>query len=411
MVNAARTPAGRTRAVSVLVCCALVAFLDGFDTQAIAPAAPEIARELGLAPSAMGPVFSASQIGFLIGAFLFGPLGDRHGRKRTLLLCTGLFAAGTLVTAFADSMPVLLVCRLVAGLGLGGASPNFVSLVGEFAPPERRARAITMLWAMVPLGGMTGAFAGAALLPTFGWHSIFLVGAIAPLPVMAAVAWLVPESREVVPQGEAAPVSALFAGDARRATAWLWLASFMTWTTLVVTALWMPTLLQRAGWSLPSASSMLALNNGGGVIGALVVGALIGHEGAGRALRLTLVSAAVAILLMGFALGSGPLFAALALAAGFAASAAGGAMLAVSAETYPPAARSTGVGWALGVGRIGTVIGPLAVGGLIGAGAPVPVAFTVLAAVALSGAGAAFILGRIAARNASAGQPRKQPGD
>jgi AAHS family 4-hydroxybenzoate transporter-like MFS transporter len=178
-------PARASYARRVLICCALVAFLDGFDTQAIAPAAPAIARQLGVAPAAMGPTFAASQIGFLIGAFLFGALGDRHGRKRMLLVCTGLFTLGTLGTALAGSMPILLACRLLAGLGLGGASPNFVSLASEFAAPERRARVVTMLWAAVPLGGMAGAFTSGLLLPRAGWHAVFLLGASAPCPCLS----------------------------------------------------------------------------------------------------------------------------------------------------------------------------------------------------------------------------------
>lgn len=117
----------------VIIGCAIVAFLDGFDTQAIGPAIPAIAAQLGLRPDAMGSVLGASQVGFLIGAFLFGALGDRFGRKRMLLLTTGLFALGTMATAVSGSLEALLISRIVTGLGLGGASPNFISMVGEFA--------------------------------------------------------------------------------------------------------------------------------------------------------------------------------------------------------------------------------------------------------------------------------------
>lgn len=385
--------ASRPLARRVILCCAVVALLDGFDTQAIGPAIPQIARDLRLAPTAMGSVFSASQVGFLLGALLFGPLGDRFGRKRILLFTTALFAIGTLFTAFAGTLPVLLVCRVLTGLGLGGASPNFVSLVGEFTPAERRARAVTMLWAAVPFGGMIGSFVAGQILPTHGWHAIFLLGAALPLPALLAIAFVLPESREtrIAPP---APVSSLFTPDMRGTTLLLWLASFMTWSTLVVTALWMPALLQRAGWSGPAAASMLALNNGGGVVGTLVVGMLIGREGAGRALRNTLGAAALLILLLGLALHAAPLFALLAIAAGFAASAAGGAMLAVSAGVHAPGVRATGVGWALGVGRSGTVLGPFAIGILLAQGAPATAAFAIIAGVALIGLFAAILLMR-----------------
>lgn len=377
----------------VILGCAIVAFLDGFDTQAIGPAIPAIATQLGLRPDAMGSVLGASQIGFLIGAFLFGALGDRFGRKRMLLLTTALFALGTLATALSGSLPVLLLSRVVTGLGLGGASPNFISLVGEFAAPERRARTVTMLWAAVPLGGMVGAFTTGQIVPLYGWHTVFLIGAIAPVPVLAAVALLFPESREAA-HIEARPVGALFARDIRTTTLLLWITSFLTWSTIVVTALWLPALLQRAGWSGPHAASMLALNNGGGIIGTLVVGLLIGRGGAHRALVAALVAAGGLIALMGTLTSVAPVFAALAIAAGCATSAAGGTLLAVSAGTYAPAARSTGVGWALGVGRTGTVLGPLAIGIMLGMGASVAAAFAAIAAIAFLGGLTALLLTR-----------------
>ncbi len=377
----------------VILGCAIVAFLDGFDTQAIGPAIPAIAAQLGLMPEAMGSVLGASQVGFLIGAFLFGVLGDRLGRKRMLLFTTALFAVGTLATALSASLPMLLLSRVVTGLGLGGASPNFVSLVGEFTPEARRARTVTMLWAAVPFGGMVGAFATGQILPHYGWHSIFLIGAAAPVPVMAAMALLFPESREVAHE-RTAPVAALFTRDIRATTLLLWITSFMTWSTVVVTALWLPALLQRAGWAAPHAATMLALNNGGGIIGTLVVGLMITRGGVKHALVAALATAGCLIALMGLLTATPFAFAVLAIGAGCATSAAGGTLLAVSAGTYEPAARSTGVGWALGVGRVGTVLGPLAVGVMLGLGASVMMAFAAIALLALLGVLAATGLAR-----------------
>ncbi|WOF42996.1 MFS transporter [Sphingopyxis indica] len=377
----------------VVIGCAVVAFLDGFDTQAIGPAIPAIAKELGLQPDTMGSVLGASQVGFLVGAFLFGALGDRFGRKQMLLVTTGLFALGTLATALSGTLPILLLSRVATGLGLGGASPNFISLVGEFTPQRLRAKAVTMLWAAVPLGGMVGAFTTGQILPTHGWHAIFVIGAIAPLPVLAWIALVFPESREVAHE-QVAPVSALFTPEIRATTVLLWITSFMTWSTIVVTALWLPGLLQRAGWSGPDAASMLALINGGGIVGTLVVGFLLGRGDAPRALVASLVAAGSLIALLGLLTDAPRLFAVLAICAGFATSAAGGTLLAVSAGTYPPTARSTGVGWALGVGRVGTVIGPIAVGEMLRLGASVTAAFTTLAFVALLGVLASSALGR-----------------
>ena len=129
----------------VVVLCSLIGFLDGFDTQSVGPAASAIAAELGLRISALGPVFSASQAGFLVGALSCGPLGDRFGRKRVLLVAIALFALCTLGTARVHSYEALLACRVMVGLGLGGATPNFVSLASEFSPPKLRNRVVTMI--------------------------------------------------------------------------------------------------------------------------------------------------------------------------------------------------------------------------------------------------------------------------
>ncbi len=397
-MNAPIQPDAATTGRRVFVLCALVAFLDGFDTQSIGPAAPAIAHRWGLTPAKLGPVFSASQLGFLIGALLFGAAGDRLGRKRVLILTTALFAVATLGTIFAPSYDTLILCRVLAGLGLGGASPNFVSLACEFATPARRAKLVTWLWAAVPLGGMAGSFASAALLPRAGWQAVFLLGAIAPVPLLIVMVRMMPESREVK-SDNVAPASALFADGMAPRTMLLWLASFMTWTTLVVTALWTPALLQRAGWAPSTAASMLALNNGGGVFGTLVVGALIGRISAQGALRLVLVGAGIFIALMGIAVDHVGSFALMAILAGCCASAAGGAMLAVSAGLYPPEVRATAVGWALGFGRIGTVLGPAAVGLLAADAWSVAAIYGAIASVAVVGAVLVHFLG-------IAGRPR-----
>ena len=208
VIDSARTRGVPTSTVSaggqapsfgrVVVLCSLIGFLDGFDTQSVGPAASAIAAELGLRISALGPVFSASQAGFLVGALSCGPLGDRFGRKRVLLVAIALFALCTLGTALTHSYEALLACRVMVGLGLGGATPNFVSLASEFSPPKLRNRVVTMMWAAVPLGGMTASFAGAAILPTLGWKALFVTGCVAPLLLLPILYVFLPESHETV---------------------------------------------------------------------------------------------------------------------------------------------------------------------------------------------------------------------
>lgn len=379
--------------------CSMVAFLDGFDTQSIAPAAPFIAGDLGRPLSSMGAVFSASQLGFLVGAMIFGAVGDRVGRKRALLVATGAFGLASLATACVGSYGLLLLCRIVAGVGLGGVTPNFVSLACEHSPPERRAQIVTMMWAAVPFGGMSGAFVSAALIPSLSWKAVFVLGGAAPVLLLPVLQRLLPESREVLPSRDRdsplRSVAALFQQQRALATLILWMISFMTWMTVVVVAFWTPTLLVRAGASTSAAASILALNNGGGVIGTLVIGSILSRVRPQRLLQMAFVAAALFIASIG---SSVAVFAALALVsllAGFFSSAVAGGILAVSANTYPTSARATGVGWALGVGRLGSIVGPLAAGVLVEGAWSIERIYLVLACPALLAAGLIFIFGKV----------------
>lgn len=358
----------------VYILCGLVAFLDGFDTQAIGPAADAIAVSIGIDIKDFGPVFSASQIGFLIGAVLFSALGDRFGRKRLLVAGTFVIAFSSLGTAFARSYNELVLIRVLAGLGLGGVTPLFISLASEFAPPALRARVVTMLWAAVPIGGMVGSFTSSATLSQLGWQAIFFLGFGVPLLLIPVLVVLLPESREVqrrsdgngAPDTRVSPVGALFGEGRGLATMWLWLASWMTWLLLVVIGVWTPSLLQRAGWTIPMAASMLGLLNAGGVVGTFLTGAALRFISPQRALMLALIAAAASLVMLGTFSHSVAIVAVAASLAGFFSSAAGGALLALSASLYPERVRATGVGWALGFARTGAVLGPVGVGMLVG---------------------------------------------
>jgi len=391
----------------VVALCALVAFLDGFDTQSIGPAAASMATALGVPLSAFGPVFSATQAGFLLGAISFSPLGDRFGRKRMLLIATFLFAIASLLTALSQSLSLLHASRILAGLGLGGATPNFIGLASEYSPPAARARTVTILWAAVPLGGMVGGFASSVSLPVFGWQAMFYLGFVAPLAVIPALLIAMPESGEALHGGDThagriaseLPVAKLFASGRALPTIWLWLASFMTWMVLVVVALWTPSLMKQAGFSTAAAASILAFNNGGGILGTIVMGWAIAKIRPHTALMIAFVAAGIFVAAIGWEVGTGTMapfavVAATSALAGFFSSAAGGGIVGVSASTYPGEIRATGAGWAIGVGRIGSIVGPLIVGTLIAGGWLVPEIYLAIALPAIAAAGFVWLLAR-----------------
>src|SRR5579859_6723772 len=167
--------------VKLLLICATVLFLDGFDTTAIGYVAPVLAKEWNIGKAALGPVFSAGLFGLMIGALLFGPLADRIGRKRIILFSTLAFGIGTLVTAFVQDVNTLLAIRFLTGLGLGGAMPNTIALTSEFSPHRRRATMVMAMFCGFSVGAALGGFLAAGLIPYFGWRAVFIVGGAAPL--------------------------------------------------------------------------------------------------------------------------------------------------------------------------------------------------------------------------------------
>src|ERR1700730_7156695 len=172
-------PVGRFQ-IGLLLTCAAVLFLDGFDTQAIGYVAPALAKEWGLTKGALGPVFSAGLFGLMIGALIFGPLADRIGRKNIIIFSTLAFGIGALVTAFVQDVNTLLAIRFLTGLGLGGAMPNTIAMTSEFSPHRRRATMVMIMFCGFSVGAALGGLLAAALMPHFGWRSVFIVGGAAP---------------------------------------------------------------------------------------------------------------------------------------------------------------------------------------------------------------------------------------
>src|SRR5471030_171027 len=180
--------------VGLLLTCAAVLFLDGFDTQAIGYVAPALAKEWGLTKAALGPVFPAGLFGLMIGALVFGPLADRIGRKKIIIFSTLAFGLGALVTAFVQDVNSLLAIRFLTGLGLGGAMPNAIALTSEFNPRRRRATMVMIMFCGFSVGSALGGLLAAALIPQFGWRSVFVVGGLAPLLLAPVLALKLPES-------------------------------------------------------------------------------------------------------------------------------------------------------------------------------------------------------------------------
>ena len=401
--------------IRIAILCGFIALLDGFDLQIIGLAAPAIAQLLQIAPAKMGGVFSAALAGLTLGAFGLGPIADRFGRKRVLLgstLCFGIF---TLATPLADSYNTLLLARFLTGLGLGGAVPCCIALTSEYTPPRQRAIVIGFLWAGFPLGGVIGGLLGSWLIPTLGWQWLFWIGGVVPLLTVLLLLALLPESVGYLVYSRAPPsriaallqrvcntpispdanfvlgeertqsaqVSQLFSHGRTLGTLLIWASFFIVYMQLVANSAWSPILLRNVGVPVPSSALAMAAFNFGSVIGTSTAGLLLTRFGSAVVLPIAMIGTLVAYGLVGYAAPDINLIIMLESFIGLFLGCASTSLIALSALYYPTPIRSTGIGWALGMGRVGSFMGPLIVGAMLGGGWSVASIFVVIAAPAL----------------------------
>jgi AAHS family 4-hydroxybenzoate transporter-like MFS transporter len=407
----------------VLLLASATVVLDGFDIQLLGFAIPALIRDWGLTRAAFVPVIALSLIAMSAGTAAAGVLGDRYGRRPTLIASVAFFGLATIATAFCGSITTFSALRILAALGLGGAMPNAVALLAEFTPRRRRSFAVTFSMICMPVGGLLAGLVSASVMPLHGWQAVFVIGGLVPLLFTLLLAALLPESPDfllakprhaaalsklhqrfgienaitVVPELASAPKTApgyrvLFAAAFIRDTLLLWAAFFCTLTAAYCVFNWIPTLLSQLGFDLSVASSGLAMFNFGGIAGALV-GALtldqLGSRGITRCFALAGAGACVTTGLM-LAASSGALAAVAALfAAGFFIAGLQPMLFALCANVYPDYVRATGVGAALAVGRLGAICSSVLGAVLIGSGATAYFGFL---AVLMCGTTAALVL-------------------
>lgn len=383
--------------VATLLLCFLIVAVDGFDTASIGFIAPAIREQWSLDPAHLAPVFGAGLFGLMIGALAFGPVADRIGRKATLLLCVAWFGVASLVSAWSPTLQILVLLRFVTGLGLGGAMPNAITLSSEYAPEKNRSVLVTTMFCGFTFGSALGGILAAFLVAHLGWHSVLLVGGLVPVVLVPLLAWLLPESvrymvirgqaperitrilRRIAPAedlrdvryaaGEAAPagspVRQLFAPGLRRGTLMLWLMFFMCMLIIYLLSSWLPTLIKNTGRTLQDASLVTAMFQVGGTAGAIVLGRLMDRCNPRHVLAVAYGIGAVFIALIGHSAASTALLVIAVAVAGACASGGQVGANALAAGFYPTASRATGVAWALGMGRIGSIVGSMAGGWML----------------------------------------------
>ncbi|MDN7452352.1 3-(3-hydroxy-phenyl)propionate transporter MhpT [Burkholderia cenocepacia] len=388
--------AEKSTVATTLALCFAIALLEGLDLQSVGVAAPRMAREFGLSVSQMGIAFSAGTFGLLPGAMLGGRLADRIGRKRVLIASTVLFGLLSIATAQVSSFAMLVVVRVLTGIGLGGAMPNLIALSSEAVEPRSRSSAVATMYCGIPFGGVIASLIGVLLAGDTEWRHIFYVGGLGPLLLVPLLVWCLPESRAYLDvagtQAARASVARTLFGDGRTtSTLALWVSYFCTLIVLYFLLNWLPSLMAARGLDRAHVGLVQIAFNVGAGLGALGIGAALDRMRASRVVG----GMYVGIVLSLAALAAAPGFASLAagaFAAGMFVVGGQSVLYALAAMYYPTAMRGTGVGSAVAVGRLGSVVGPLAAATLLAAGRSAPVVIGASIPVTLVAAVAALLL-------------------
>ncbi|WP_317203228.1 MFS transporter [Janthinobacterium sp.] len=398
--------------IGMLVLCGLCVIMDGFDVQAMGYVAPAIIADWHVSKANLGPVFGAGLLGMLVGSLLFSVVADKIGRRPVLIGSTLFFAVCMLLTPLATSIEQLQLIRFITGLGLGAVMPNAMALAGEYSPLRKKVTLMMLVSCGFTVGAVLGGLLSAALIPRYGWQSVFYVGGVVPLIIGVLMFFLLPESMQflvlrkknldrvalwlkriapglsiehdsnfVVQEKEhrGAPVLQLFREGRARMTILLWVINFMNLLNLYFLSNWLPTIAKDAGLSTANAVLAGTALQVGGTIGTIVMGQLIDRSSFRRVLLPCFLVGAVAIALIGRPDVSLAFLFVTICVAGFCVVGGQPAVNALAASYYPTTLRSTGIGWSLGVGRIGSIIGPVLGGELIRLNWPNSAIFLVVA--------------------------------
>lgn len=407
----------------ILVLCFVTVAMDGFDTAIIGFIASDLVSEWGVEKSALGPVMSAALVGLAVGALTAGPMADRIGRKKVLIMSIIVFGGFSLLTAFASSLNQLTALRFLTGLGLGAAMPNAATLMSEYAPERRRALLVNLMFVGFPIGSSMGGFISAWLIPHYGWQSVLILGGVMPLALAVILVFLLPESarylvvknrsqqqigailRRIAPVPDAthfvlhetgqvkekSALGVIFSPRYALGTVMLCLTYFMGLLIFYLLTSWLPLLIRETGATLSQASIITALFPLGGGIGVLVLGALMDKFNPNKVVAVGWLLTGVFVCLVGFSTSSLVLMGVMVFIAGTIMNGAQSSMPALAAGFYPTQGRATGVAWMLGLGRFGGILGAFSGAFLMQAQLAFETIFTFLAIPALVSAFALMV--------------------
>jgi MFS transporter, AAHS family, 3-hydroxyphenylpropionic acid transporter len=373
----------------VLVLCAVVILLEGFDIQAAGVSATKLAMAFNLAPVGKGIFLGASAVGIFISSVLGGFLADKYGRRPIVVSGVIIFGLFSLSTLLAKELGTLIAARFMTGLGLGAAMPAVIAYASDHSPENMKKRAVGYIYCAIPIGGLLSGVVMQAGIFGSDWRPVYLVGGIAPI-VVAPFLFLLPKSLPKTGNHPESPASRLniFSGLLGKGqfstTIFLWMATFGTLLVMYLLLGWMPSFLVAMGLSQSQSQYAQMIYNVGSSVGAAAGGYLLDK----KLLYLTPGGAYVALALLFAVFG----FSALGFHAASIAAFGVGAMVTVAQATlyafaplcYSRSIRNTGVGAAVAAGRLGTIAGPLLAGSLLGAGKTAADVLTVLIPITLA---------------------------
>jgi AAHS family 4-hydroxybenzoate transporter-like MFS transporter len=362
-----RTDQGR---LPVLVgsLCFMVLFLEGYDITSMSYAIPSLIDAWHVKPPQFTTALTAGSFGLLFGALSAGLMGDRLGRKPVLIGCTAVFGLFSLLTAFSTGLVSLAAMRFGTGLGLGGGIPIAIALATDYAPLRSPRRLVILMSAGISVGNTVGGFIASQIVRVTGWQAIFVVGGLLPLLVIPLLVLFLPESqalRAVDPAIRRTTPFDLFRNGLALRTSILWSINLFNLVGNYFILFWLPAILHAKGLT-PSAAilatTMYAL---GSIVCALITAPIVDRFGVERIIAGILCVGALCVLLVGAFELPYPLLCLVICGAGIGIGGCQHGINSVSGALYPPAVRATGAGWALGLGRVGQIGGPLVGGTLL----------------------------------------------
>lgn len=395
---------------SILAWCAVIIICDGYDLAVAGIALPSIMKEMGVTAQNAGFMVSSALFGMMFGAIFLGTIADRIGRRLAIVVCLALFSVFTAAAGTSSDPYMFSLMRFIAGLGIGGVMPNVVAQMTEYSPKKIRATMVTLMFSGYAVGGMLAAVLGKGLIESHGWQSVFLAAG-APIVLIPFILKSLPESMPFlvrknrldelqrtlarmapdyraqqgdhfdVPgadRADGAPIGRLFQEGRGFSTIMFWIAFFMCLFMVYALSSWLAKLMAGAGYSLGSALTFVLVLNFGAVIGAVGGGWLADRFHIKYVLVGMYALAAVSITLLGYPVSTPVLFVLVGLAG---ASTIGTQIVtyAYAGQFYPTAIRSTGIGWASGVGRSGAILAPIVIGTLVGMALPLQQNFMAIA--------------------------------